>query len=91
MLNLPVNPSDLILTVAQRDYVSRGKRSAPARTRRNNKKARKPLPVMAIGLAVLLIAGWFGVRKRVHEIHSTAPVHPDDEKHDAPLVEETSR
>jgi amino acid permease len=27
-------------------------------------------------LAVLLIAGWFGVRKRVHEIHSTAPVHP---------------
>ena len=42
-------------------------------------------------LAVLLIAGWFGVRKRVHEIHSTAPVHPDDEKHDAPLVEETSR
>ncbi len=42
-------------------------------------------------LAVLLIAGWFGVRKRVHEIHSTAPVHHDDEKHDAPLVEETSR
>jgi hypothetical protein len=30
-------------------------------------------------LAVLLIAGWFGVRKRVHEIHSTAPVHLDDE------------
>ncbi|KAB7697673.1 cell division protein FtsN [Plesiomonas shigelloides] len=60
MLNLPVNPSDLILTVAQRDYVSRGKRSAPARTRRNNKKARKPLPVMAIGLAVLLIAGLAG-------------------------------
>ena len=24
-------------------------------------------------LAVLLVAGWFGVRKRVHEIHSTAP------------------
>lgn len=42
-------------------------------------------------LAVLLIAGWFGVRKRVQEIHSTAPVHPDDAKHDAPLVEETSR
>jgi L-asparagine permease len=40
---------------------------------------------------VLLIAGWFGVRKRVHEIHSTAPVHPDDEKQDGPLVEETSR
>ena len=42
-------------------------------------------------LAVFLIEGWIGVRKRVHEIHSTAPVHPDDEKHDAPLVEETSR
>jgi L-asparagine permease len=42
-------------------------------------------------LAVLLIAGWFGVRKRVHEIHSTAPVHPDDEKQDGPLIEETSR
>ncbi len=28
-------------------------------------------------LAVLLIAGWFGVRKRVNEIHSTAPVHPE--------------
>ena len=42
-------------------------------------------------LAVLLIAGWFGVRKRVQEIHSTAPVHPDDAKHNAPLVEETSR
>jgi L-asparagine permease len=38
---------------------------------------------------VLLIAGWFGVRKRVHEIHSTAPVHPDDEKQDG--IEETSR
>ena len=24
-------------------------------------------------LAVLLVAGWFGVRKRVHAIHSTAP------------------
>lgn len=60
MLNLPVNPSDLIRIVAQRDYVSRGKRAAPARTRRNNKKARKPLPVMAIGLAVLLIAGLAG-------------------------------
>ncbi|MGL4269211.1 MAG: cell division protein FtsN [Plesiomonas sp.] len=46
--------------MAQRDYVSRGKRAAPARTRRNNKKARKPLPVMAIGLAVLLIAGLAG-------------------------------
>ena len=23
--------------------------------------------------AVLLVAGWFGVRKRVHAIHSTAP------------------
>jgi L-asparagine permease len=42
-------------------------------------------------LAVLLIAGWFGVRKRVHEIHSTAPVNPDDEKQDGPLIEETSR
>ena len=42
-------------------------------------------------LAVLLIAGWFGVRKRVNEIHSTAPVHPGDDKQDGPLVEETSR
>ncbi|HGY5652758.1 TPA: hypothetical protein ACNU5L_005306, partial [Raoultella ornithinolytica] len=24
-------------------------------------------------IAVLLVAGWFGVRKRVHAIHSTAP------------------
>ncbi|MBE8178649.1 amino acid permease, partial [Leptospira borgpetersenii serovar Ballum] len=24
-------------------------------------------------VAILLIAGWFGVRKRVAEIHSTAP------------------
>ena len=24
-------------------------------------------------LAVLLIAGWFGVRKRVADVHSTAP------------------
>ena len=24
-------------------------------------------------IAVLLVAGWFGVRKRVHDIHSTAP------------------
>ncbi|MDP1109183.1 amino acid permease, partial [Klebsiella pneumoniae] len=24
-------------------------------------------------LEVLLVAGWFGVRKRVHEIHITAP------------------
>jgi len=31
-------------------------------------------------LAVLLVAGWFGVRKRVNEIHRTAPVHPDDVK-----------
>ncbi len=23
--------------------------------------------------AVLLVAGWFGVRKRVHAVHSTAP------------------
>ena len=42
-------------------------------------------------LAVLLIAGWFGVRKRVNEIHSTAPVHPGDDNQDGPLVEETSR
>ena len=42
-------------------------------------------------LAVLLIIGWFGVRKRVQEIQSTAPVHPDDEKRDASLIEETSR
>ncbi len=24
-------------------------------------------------IAVLLVAGWFGVRKRVHAVHSTAP------------------
>ena len=42
-------------------------------------------------LAVLLVAGWFGVRKRVHAVHSTAPKHPDEEKLDGPLVEETSR
>jgi L-asparagine permease len=42
-------------------------------------------------LAVLLVAGWFGVRKRVNEIHSTAPVLADDVQHDAPLIEETSR
>ncbi len=36
-----------------------------------------PEPLTTIGsiplLAVLLVAGWFGVRKRVHAIHSTAP------------------
>ena len=42
-------------------------------------------------LAVLLVAGWFGVRKRVNEIHSTAPVLADDVQQDAPLIEETSR
>ncbi|MEI9745830.1 amino acid permease, partial [Enterobacter ludwigii] len=31
-------------------------------------------------LAVLLVAGWFGVRERVNEVHRTAPVHPDDER-----------
>ncbi|MOA45049.1 hypothetical protein D3C78_1674020 [compost metagenome] len=42
-------------------------------------------------LAVLLIIGWFGVRKRVNEIHSTAPVMAEDDQRDGPLVEETSR
>jgi L-asparagine permease len=32
-------------------------------------------------LIVLLVIGWFGVRKRVAEIHSTAPVVAD-----APLL-----
>jgi len=40
-------------------------------------------------IGILLFAGWFGVRKRVNEIHSTAPVHPDDVKA-APLVEKKS-
>ncbi|MNR14963.1 Amino acid permease [compost metagenome] len=42
-------------------------------------------------LAILLVIGWFGVRKRVNEIHSTAPVLTEDAQHDGPLVEETSR
>ncbi len=42
-------------------------------------------------IAVMLVAGWYGVRKRVQEIHSTAPVHPDDNGNDSALVEETVR
>ena len=29
--------------------------------------------VTAALIAILLVAGWYGVRKRVAEIHSTAP------------------
>ncbi|MFZ4172372.1 amino acid permease, partial [Enterobacter ludwigii] len=44
-------------------------------------------------LAVLLVAGWFGVRERVNEVHRTAPVHPDDERQPeaVTLTEEFSR
>ncbi|EGA0238740.1 amino acid permease, partial [Salmonella enterica subsp. enterica serovar Typhimurium] len=28
-------------------------------------------------IAILLVAGWFGVRRRVAEIHRTAPVTAD--------------
>ncbi|MNG54580.1 Aromatic amino acid transport protein AroP [compost metagenome] len=44
-------------------------------------------------LAVLLVAGWFGVRERVKEVHRTAPVHPDDERQPeaVTLTEEFSR
>lgn len=30
-------------------------------------------------IGILLVIGWFGVRKRVAEIHSTAPVVEEDE------------
>ena len=31
-------------------------------------------------IGILLVIGWFGVRKRVAEIHSTAPVVEEDEE-----------
>lgn len=31
-------------------------------------------------IGILLVIGWFGVRKRVAEIHSTAPVVAEDEE-----------
>ncbi|HHO2981099.1 TPA: hypothetical protein ACRUSA_004433, partial [Escherichia coli] len=31
-------------------------------------------------IGILLVLGWFGVRKRVAEIHSTAPVVEEDEE-----------
>lgn len=40
-------------------------------------------------LAILLFAGWFGVRKRVNEIQRTAPVHPDNATAES-LAETTS-
>ncbi|MGL5727523.1 MAG: cell division protein FtsN [Plesiomonas sp.] len=48
--------------MAQRDYVSRGKRAAAAKAkaRRNTKKTPRPLPIMAIGLAAALVAGIAG-------------------------------
>jgi len=43
-------------------------------------------------LVVLLVAGWFGVRKRVAVIHSTAPVaHNEPAETVVPLVEETAK
>ena len=41
-------------------------------------------------IAVLLVVGWYGVRKRVQEIHSTAPVHSEETAESAVLVEKTS-
>ncbi|SQB39795.1 L-asparagine permease [Citrobacter koseri] len=42
-------------------------------------------------IAILLVAGWFGVRNRVAEIHRTAPVVPQEEnKQDMVLREETA-
>ncbi|HCO8215882.1 TPA: hypothetical protein OB766_001938, partial [Escherichia fergusonii] len=31
-------------------------------------------------IGILLVIGWFGVRKRVAEIHSTAPVVEEDQE-----------
>jgi len=42
-------------------------------------------------IGLLLIAGWFGVRKRVLEISRTAPDHQENEEKSVTLVEETSR
>ena len=42
-------------------------------------------------LIVLLVIGWFGVRKRVAEIHSTAPVVADATAAPTELVEETAK
>jgi len=41
-------------------------------------------------IALLLVVGWYGVRKRVQEIHSTAPVHSEETAESAVLVEKTS-
>jgi L-asparagine permease len=41
-------------------------------------------------IAILLTLGWFGVRKRVNEIHSAAPQNPDDVE-TVTLKEEHSR
>ncbi|MGL6147608.1 MAG: cell division protein FtsN, partial [Plesiomonas sp.] len=47
--------------MAQRDYVSRGKRAAAkAKARRKTKTTPRPLPIMAIGLAAALVAGIAG-------------------------------
>ena len=42
-------------------------------------------------LVILLVVGWFGVRKRVAAIHSTAPVAQDAATTDAPLVEQSAK
>ena len=42
-------------------------------------------------IGILLVIGWFGVRKRVAEIHSTAPVvEEDEEKQEIVFKPETS-
>ena len=42
-------------------------------------------------LIVLLVIGWFGVRKRVAEIHSGAPVAADNTADSPEFVEETAK
>ncbi len=41
-------------------------------------------------IAVLLVVGWYAVRKRVQEIHSAAPVHVEETAESTVLVEKTS-